>query len=134
MPATPITLAVGATSIALPADLEWTDEHAWQPVAQSIDYSVTGAMILETAQRLAGRTITLAGAQDRSTLLRAVLEQCHTWAQIAGQVMTLTLRGVDYSVLWAHPDAINASQLVAGAPIDSEGGGRYAITLKFIEI
>lgn len=129
-----ITLSNGVTTVTLPPDLEWADEHAWQPVAQATEYSLTGALIVESASRLAGREITLAGEADRSTLLRAVLDQLATWAALPGQALTLTLRGTAHSVLFAHPNAIAASQLVPGAPIDTPGGGRYAVTLKFLEL
>jgi len=134
MPATAITLTDGTTSVTLPADLEWIDEYAWQPVEQSTEYSVTGALIVDQAERQAGREITLAGEQDRSTLLRATLDQLAAWAAIPGEELTLTLRTIAHTVIFNHPNALEAAQLVAGAPIDTAGGGRYRITLRFLEI
>ena len=131
---TPITLAVSTTTVTLPPDLEWQDEYAWQPVEQSTEFSLTGALIVQSGERQAGRPITLAGETDRSTLLRAALDQIATWAALPGQQMTLTLRSVARTVIFDHPDAIQAAQLVPGAAIDTAGGGRYAVTLKFLEI
>lgn len=135
MPATVITLSDGTTTVTLPADLEWSDEYAWQPVEQSIEFSVTGAVIIEHSTRLAGRPITLSGDSNRCILTRATLDQLDTWAGTTAQQLTLTLRAVARTVLFAQPNAIEATQLVAGAPIDSVGGGRYTnITLRFVEI
>ena len=134
MASTPITLAVSTTTLTLPSDLEWTDEYSWQPVEQETEFSITGALIVQTGERQAGRPITLAGETDRSTLLRAALDQLATWAATPGQEMTLTMRGAAHTVIFDHPGAIQAAQLVPGAPIDTAGGGRYAVTIKFLEI
>lgn len=135
MPATPISLAYAATPLALPADLEWVDEFAWQPVTQAIEYSLSGALIVDVGTRQAGRPITLAGTDERCLLRRAALDQINTWAALPGAVLRLTLRGVARDVVFRHQDgAVDARQLVAGAPIDTDGGGLYAVTLKFMEL
>lgn len=48
-------------SIQLPSGLAWSDEFTWSPVVQSSEYSLTGALIVQTAVKLAGRPITLIG-------------------------------------------------------------------------
>ena len=50
------TLTYLSTTLALPPHLLWVNEFAWQPVAMSAPrYSLTGALIVESAARLAGR-------------------------------------------------------------------------------
>ena len=57
-------------ALALPGDMMWTDEFNWSPVERSIDYSLTGALIVDIGTRQAGRTITLEGADDAGWLPR----------------------------------------------------------------
>lgn len=53
--------AITLGGVTLPDDLQWIDEYAWSPVARTSEYSLTGALIVEEALRLAGRPITLGG-------------------------------------------------------------------------
>ncbi len=131
-----LTLSDGTTLLTLPDDLEWADEHAWQPVAQSTGYSLTGALVVETASKQTGRPITLTGDADRAWLSRAQVDQLMAWAAVAGKVLTLTLRGASRSVVFRHQDgaAISAKQIVPGAPISTPGGGTYVVTLNLMEI
>lgn len=50
-----ITLSDGTTTIELPPDLHWRDEFSWTPVEQSTEYSLTGALIVQSGARQAGR-------------------------------------------------------------------------------
>lgn len=135
--ADPIRLSDGGTTLDLPADLEWVDEYDWQPVTQEAGYTLSGALVLETAAKLAGRPITLVGDADRCWLARAQLAALDAWASVPGQTLTLTLRGVARQVVYRHQDApvVEARQVVAGAAPDTPGGGTYAgVALKFMEI
>jgi len=51
----PITLSDGARTITLRDDVQWVDEFGWQPVSQSIDYTLTGAVVIEPYQLQGGR-------------------------------------------------------------------------------
>ena len=129
-----ITLSDGVTSLALDEDLEWRDEHAWSPVVQSVAHSLTGALIVQVATRQAGRPITLAASEDRGWITGTALAQLLAWGAIAGQVLTLTLRGATYSVMLRHYDApaVEATPVVSYSdPISSDW---YVVTLKFLVI
>ena len=56
-------LATGVV-LLLPDDLLWSDEHAWTPATASVSYLITGALLVQSALRQAGRPMTLTGAQD----------------------------------------------------------------------
>ena len=43
------TLTYGAIVITLPDDLAWSDEYAWRAVEQRKTYSLTGALLVESA-------------------------------------------------------------------------------------
>lgn len=107
-----ITLSVGVTTLALDPDLQWSDEFDWSPVEQAVEYSLTGALIVDHGLRLAGRPITLDAPDDNAAWMpRATLAQLQAWeADPALASMTLNLRGTPYSVIFRRHD---------GAPIEA---------------
>lgn len=127
------TLTVGSTTVDL-GDLLWADEFAWQPVAQQVDRSLTGALLIQAAALLAGRPVTLTGgADDRGWISRATLLQCTAWAAVPGQVMTLAWRGSSYSVIWRHQDgAIEATPV--DPRTDDAADDDYRVTLRLMVI
>lgn len=60
-------------NLTLPADLIWIDEFDWTPIEQSCSYSVTGALIIQTGAKQAGRPITLSGDASSGLISRADL-------------------------------------------------------------
>jgi len=129
------TLSDGTTTVSFTDDLIWADEFAWAPVEQSVDRTITGALIVQTAARTAGRPITLAAEDDGSGwITRGALDQFKTWAAIPGRQMTLTYRGEAHTVIWRHQDtAIDASPVVFFAgPVQT--GDYYRATLRLMEI
>lgn len=88
-------MAITLGAIALPAGLVWSDEHAWSPVAQSEEYGLTGALVLDIGTRLAGRPITLVGQSDggfhTAWITRANLITLRTALIVANASWTLTL-------------------------------------------
>ena len=67
-------------SIAVPRGMVWVDEFDWVPVERAVAYSLTGALLVDVAPRLAGRPITLAGEVDAGWLGRSVVAQLHALA------------------------------------------------------
>lgn len=130
-----ITLAVGATSVALSPDLHWTDEFDWHPVEQRVERSLTGALLVDTMAATGGRHITLGPKDDQAAWMpRSAIAQLQAWAATAGQQMTLTLRGTPYTVLWRHHDApaLSAEPVIDYA--DPANDDWYRATLKFMVI
>lgn len=128
-----ITLSVGATSVDLADDLYWADEYSWAPVEQAVTRTITGALIVQTAARVSGRPITLRPFEEGcGWMARSVLEQLRTWAAVAGQPMTLTLRGTPRTVIFRHQDGA-----IESSPIrhfnDMLGADWYSATLRFTE-
>ena len=128
------TLTDGTTTVTLSDALAWQDEFTWAPVEQAVRRSLTGALIISTAQRQAGRPITLAHeTADRAWMPRSVLNQCRVWAAVAGQQLTLTLRGTAYTVIWRHQDgAIDAAPVWPYTDVDDADA--YRATLRFMTI
>ena len=132
-----ITLELGATSVDLHPDLFWEDENSWHPVEQKVERSITGALIVQAAERLdgKGRPITLRPIDDQSAWMRGeVVSQLRNWAAVPAQVLTLTLRGVTYSVLFRHQDgsAIEADPVVFFSDADDQDFYRVTIRLMVV--
>jgi len=128
-----ITLSDGVTTLALPADMEWSDEYDWSPVVQEAGYSLTGALIVEASVKQAGRPVTLQSGDDRAWVTRADVDQLRAWAAIPGKALTLTLRGTARAVIFDHAaGAVEADMVMFyGDPVASD---HYAITIKTIEV
>jgi hypothetical protein len=76
-------------AIQLPNGVVWTDEYDWSPTQQAKSYTLTGALVLETSIKLAGRPITLQGRIDSGWVKRSVVEALY--AKLDDNVdMTLT--------------------------------------------
>jgi len=95
-----ITLSDGTTTIELPGDLIWTDEFSWSAVERSDSRGLTGAVIRQVGVRQAGRPITLVSPDDGGWWPRSRWSQIQTWLDTPDVALTLTLRGIPYSVAW----------------------------------
>ncbi len=130
-----ITLTHNVTTLTLDPDLEWTDENEWHPVEQTVQRTVTGAMIVQTAQRVGGRPITLSPPDDNSAWMqKSLLDTLRSWAAVAGRQMTLTIRGVSRTVIFRHQDgsAIEASPVIFFS--DPDNSDWFRVTLRFMEV
>lgn len=127
------TLTDGTTTTTISDDLMWADEFAWAPVEQTVERSITGALIVSAAHRVAGRPITLAAEDEASGWIsRAALDQFKVWAAIPGQLLTLNYRGVNHTVLFRHQDtAIDAAPVAFYSDVQSDDP--YRVTLRFME-
>lgn len=100
-----ITLADDTTTVTLHPDLFWSDELNWQPVEQTTQRTITGALIVSVAERVAGRPITLEPQDDSSAwMTRQVVQALRNWAADPGKELVLTLHGATYQVMFRHQD------------------------------
>ncbi len=127
------TLTYLTTTLTLPEDMLWPDEYDWRAVEQRQEYTITGALIVEAATRLSGRTITLAADDTYAWMTRATLDTLYDWSALPGQEFTLVYRGVTRSVAFDHASgAIEARQIIDYS--DPTSTDDYAVTLRFIEV
>lgn len=128
-----ITLGV----ITLPQGLRWSDEFDWTPLAQSTEYSLTGALIVERATKQAGRPITLVGGKDFAWITRSALITLKTFLDTRA---TATLALHDARTFSVMPDAepLIAYQLprVKDSGIADPGDDAWYVidTLKLIAV
>lgn len=93
-------MAITLNGLSLPDGLRWSDEFTWSPLQTMRDYSLTGALILQTAERLAGRPITLIGGETWAWMSRAHLISLKTLLDTYSDSMTLVLHdGRSFSVV-----------------------------------
>ena len=57
-------MAITVGSLILPDGLHWSDEYQWSPIAQNIEFGLTGAQIIDLGEKQDGRPITLRGVKD----------------------------------------------------------------------
>lgn len=128
-------LTFGATTVVLSDDLFWADENNWNPVEQTAQRTITGALIVQSAQRVGGRPITLQPIDESSAWLsRDIIDQLRNLAAVAGRELTLTLRGTNYDVIFRHQDgaAVDAKPVVFYR--DEVAGDFYLATLRLMEL
>lgn len=134
-------LADGVT-LALPDDLLWTDEHSWSPAVASVSYLLTGALLVQSALRQAGRPITLVGAADMAWVTRAVVGTLQAWAAVPLATNTtnstgrfeLTLADARmFTVAFRHFETAIEAEPVTGFPARAESD-YYRLTLRLMEI
>jgi hypothetical protein len=118
--------------IALPDDLIWIDEYDHTPITQTVSKAVDGSLIIEAATQAKGRPITLKGDEDAAWIDRATLELVRAKQYQPALSMTLTMRGVNYSVLFVQPGGIEAKPVIDYNLPGAEDW--YSITLKFFEV
>lgn len=134
-----ITLSDGVASVELHKDLLWQDEFTWNKVVQRSQRTLNGGQITQVAALNGGRPFTLAPEDESSApTRREVLVQLRNWAAVAGKEMTLTLRGVDYPVIFRHPDDENGPPAVEAKPWihydEMESEDIYLCTFRFLGI
>lgn len=125
-------------ALALPDDLLWSDEHAWTPAVSTLSYLLTGALLVQSAVRQAGRPITLVGAPDMAWVTRAVVGALQAWAAApltsdSGRFELTLADGRVFTVAFRHFETAIDAEPVTGfaARADSDF---YRLTLRLMEI
>lgn len=125
-------------ALLLPDDLLWTDEHGWTPAVTSLSYLITGALLVQSAVRQAGRPITLVGAADMAWVTRSVVEQLHLWAaqplsDTSGRFALTLADDRVITVAFRHGDTPIEAEPVLGIPARTDADF-YRLTLRLMEI
>lgn len=126
------TDAGGAALGAIPLDehMTWSDEHAWTPVRERVQPSVTGKPIITHATLQYGRPITL----TRCWLTRSTVLTLRSLIDVGGYTNTLTLPdGRSFIVRWRQEDGAIEDE---PAPLvsDPADDDRLMCVLRFMEI
>jgi len=135
-------MSIVLDGITLDADLIWNDEFQWTPVERSLEYTLTGALIIQEKAKLAGRFITLnskpesqselAGSNSLIWMNRATVKALYAKASTPGLTMTLTLHdGRTFTVAFRE-DGFNARPVRHIAP--HEDTDPYYLSIQLITV
>jgi hypothetical protein len=124
--------------ITLPNDLLWEDEWNWVPVESTSSRTLSGELIIDFREKVAGRTITLVPPDgEMGWVTRLILSTLRSWASVLDLRMTLTFEYPEdtrtFLVMFRHYDTAIESKPVLGFPSHEEGSW-FSVTLRFIEV
>ncbi|WP_240531383.1 hypothetical protein [Variovorax boronicumulans] len=120
--------------LQIPRGMVWSDEFGWSRVEKSLEYSLTGAALIDAGVRLAGRPITLQGEVDAGWIKRGVLTALHALAEAdAISVHALVLAdGRTFTVQFAPGLAVEGKPLAR--PELPVADYPYVATLRLITV
>ena len=129
-------MTITLDAITLPEDLVWVNEYNWSPVVQDAKKSVTGALIIQEAKQLTGRSIVLSGAENAAWIDRATLDALQVKSDTVDLAMVLTHNSTAYNVMFDRSSNSDTGITVKEVyPVANPTSDHvYQITLKLIEI
>ena len=124
--------------INLPNDLLWEDEMKWTPSVGKVDYTLTGALIIQTAAKQAGRPITLrAPDENMAWVFRTAVEELRAWTSPADRKMKLMLEYENdtrqFNVVFRHHEGAIEADPVKGFP-DVANNEWFRVKIKLMEV
>lgn len=119
-------MAITLGALTLPDGLVWSDEDAWSPIAQSIEYGLTGSLIVDLGEKQGGRPITLRGARDGNshTALIANSQLYRGWSS------RVTLRTVLWTVNAEFVLTLHDGRMFTVIPLHGTDGPLSVIPLS----
>lgn len=131
-----ITLSFGANdSVTLPADLAWTDQAATAPWAQARDFTLNGALVVESWQALTGRPITLASGANHGWADTTLVYDLAARFADADDPMLLTIGEDTYTVMLDRGrGGFQATPRKVRRPDNRPAADVWFITLAFFEV
>lgn len=124
-------------AVQIPRGLIWVDEFEWNDLETAAERGITGANIIDVAEKIGGRPITLVGSANGGWLTRAKLLTLQTMAAALDvdnqpEVYTLTLADDRvFSVIFAPGgNAIQAEPI--GRPEVPTASNPYVATVRLV--
>lgn len=121
-------------SIDLPDDLFWSDEFSWSPVGQNAERTLDGQLIIEESTAIAGRPITMEGAEDMAWVERATVLQLISLRDMTGKTFKLTLKDDRQFTVKFNQSAVSVDARPVTNWKQSDDGDWYKLTLRFLEV
>lgn len=120
-------------TVQLPRGLVWVDEFDWQPVEAAAEYSLTGALIYDSAVRKKGRPITLRADDDAGWMRRDIAQAVNALAAAPGAVYVLALAdGRSFNVSFAPSQPFEARPVAR--PELPGTNHPYVATIRLLEV
>lgn len=130
-----ITLTAGGLTVLFGSGCTWQDEHAWSPVQQTVERSLTGSLIVQSAGAAsqAGRPVTLQGIESGAGAVSLTdVQTLLGWAAVPGQVMTLAASGQVFEVIYRHHDAPALDARPLNFFDEQQPADLYSVTVKLM--
>ncbi|WP_257266043.1 hypothetical protein [Endozoicomonas sp. ONNA2] len=122
-------------TITLPDDLLWINEFEWNPVQQTTQRSLTGALLVQEGLLVHGRPIILSGNGEAGWVSRLTVKSLFALSKAANKTMSLTLAdNRQFTVIFDRSNGapVEAQQLIPFAyPEDSE---QYLIIIRLLTV
>ena len=122
-------------TITLPDDLLWVNEFDWNPIEQSTERSLTGALLVQEQQLQFGRPLELSGGLEAGWVARSTVVDLLALSTIANKVMTLTLPDLrEYTVIFDRQSGspVEAQQILPFAYPDDDY--KYSLTIRLLTV
>ena len=119
--------------ITLPDDLLWINEFDWNPVAQSTERSLTGALLVQEEPLTHGRSVVLSGNGEAGWVSRLTVQNLYALSKAANKTMTLTLPDSrQFTVIFDRSNRapVEAQQVMPFAYPDDDN--QYLLTLRLL--
>ena len=128
-----MTQVLTLDGLSLPLDLLWVDEFDYTPTQQAQSRTLTGALVFETAAKIGGRPITLAGNNDYGWATKAQMDALTVKLSITTPLTLVLPNGQSFTVRFRHEETpIDGKPIAAYRVMDT--GDYYALTLKLITV
>lgn len=119
--------------IDLPSGMVWVDEFGWSAVQKSVERSISGAQVIDTARKEQGRPITLQGVPTQGWIRRATLLAVQALANDpAGEYLLVLADGREFTVQFSPDTPIEAQPI--SRPELPQGTHPYVATLRLITV
>lgn len=109
--------------LTLSDELLWVDEYGWSPPKVNKEYSLTGALHIQTGKRKAGRPISLEPPDENTAWLnRLVVETLRQWAALPDRIFKLTFeRGISrfFYVRFDHDKNMDVKPVLGAVGLNS---------------
>jgi hypothetical protein len=119
--------------LALPPDLLWVDEFDWTPTEQNETRTLTGALVIETAQKIAGRPITLAGTRESGWATKVQVDSVFAKLSNVGELVLVMPNGTTFNVKFRHKEKPIESKPIVDYQI-MEADDPYDLTIKLMTV
>lgn len=126
-------------AVQIPRGLIWVDEFDWSELETAAERGITGANIIDVAENIAGRPITLQGAENSGWLTRADVLSLQAMAaalDVDDEPVTYTLTLADgrvFSVIFA-PGVKPIEAKPIGRPELSTEPNPYVATVRLVTV
>ena len=120
-------------ALALPEDLIWVDEFMDSSVVHHFSFSLTGALIVQSGVKQAGRAITLTGDEQSAWITKAVLDDLYALQESNVQMLLTLNDGRTFDVIFNYQQkGLKAKPIVDfNSPIDAD---EYQVIIPLIRV